>query len=280
MLTDLQTELIESWVGPFRLTQDLSWGLVDSRVARAHCGAGDIIIKTAGPDNNHMAREIEAYERVVPLLASEGWAPDLLGSSLESRLLVTTYVPGDLAERTGAQDDPDFLVQAGTALRLLHSLDHATDETLERNLTKKTLRWLSKPHNIPPGQAERARVILEEALAGSPVAVCACHGDYSPRNWMDDGGRLTVIDFGRFGHRPPSSDLIRMYYRQWTGNPSLKDAFAEGYGDVDEMISSPEWGLAFLREAISTAGWAHKVGDTDFEREGLALIGPALEMIE
>lgn len=277
MLTDIQTDIISTWIGPFQVVNNMSWGLVDSTVLKVRAGHDDYVVKTAGPDNNHIGREITAYQSVLPELA--GHVPDFIGADREHRLLVTRFLPGHLAETTGQDRSPQVMERAGHILSLLHSTDSGVDTTLDRNLTKAALKWLRKDHQIPAHQADKAAEILR-AYEPVPVSTVACHGDYSGRNWIVNGTDVSIIDFGRFGHRPAYSDFLRMHYRYWIDEPTLKDAFFAGYGDIYDVLETEQWAISFLREAISTAAWAHQVGDATFEKEGLSLIGPALAECE
>jgi hypothetical protein len=55
----------------------------------------------------------------------------------------------------------------------------------------------------------------------------------------------------------------------------LEAAFFDGYGaDAREPHA---WHRIRVREAIGTAAWAHMVGDTAFEEQGLRMIAEALD---
>ena len=61
---------------------------------------------------------------------------------------------------------------------------------------------------------------------------------------------------------------------QRVGRPDLERAFLDGYGHDPQ--SSPGWTVTLLRKAVSTAAWAHQVGDEAFEAHGHYLIGQYL----
>ncbi|MGO1621246.1 phosphotransferase family protein [Flaviflexus sp.] len=270
-----QRDLVDEWLPGAEVVADLSWGLVDSTVVRVRHEDRDLIVKAGGPDNHHIAREINGHRDGIAVLAQRGLAPRLLRASPSHRILVTEYLPGELVDEGEMERDPNVLRQAGAVLGVLHGLKSQTDETLERNLFRKAVKWLDKPHRIPPDDCERVREALE-AYETSPVTVVPNHGDYSGRNWILHEGRLAVIDFGRYGYRPAHHDFIRMYFRRWHDHPDEMNAFLEGYGsDLRESLGSTWW-KHVLREAVATACWAHKVGDEPFEQTGLRFIGIAL----
>lgn len=273
-LDSRQQALLAQWAPHAKLAADLSWGLVDSTVFHMAAGEQEIIVKAGGPDNAHIAREITAHETAVPLLAERGWASRLLHADRDARILVTTYIPGTLIDTGPLESDPAILRQAGEILAVLHGSDSMIDPTIEQNLMKAALRWLDRPNGIEPITADRARAVLSAYQPG-PVTVVPSHGDYSGRNWLQTRSGIAVIDFGRFGHRPARQDLLRLFFRRWHDHPADREHFLEGYGS-GSAIEGHEWWLDVLREAVATAGWAHKVQDRAFEEMGLRFIDIAL----
>lgn len=278
MLDPRQRELLDRWVPEARLVADLSWGLVESTVLHMSRGQSEIIVKAGGRNNHHIAREITAYESVVPLLGDRGSAPRLLYADRGARILVTTYIRGTLVADSDLEGNPKILRQAGTILRDLHECGNDIDDTIERNLITAALKWLDKPHRICPSSATRARQMLSSYETG-PASVVPSHGDYSGRNWLRTNTGLAVIDFGRFGHRPPRQDFLRLFFRRWHDHPAEREHFVEGYGRGME-IDGYAWWIDVLREAVATAGWAHKVNDEPFEKLGLRFIDVALAELD
>lgn len=104
------------------------------------------------------------------------------------------------------------------------------------------------------------------------------HGDWTPRNWLVDGGRIGVIDFGRTDLRPAQTDLARLAARQFRADTSLEEAFFAGYGGDPRAPDS--WLRLRIREAVGTAAWAFKVGDEAFEEHGHRMIADILMELE
>ena len=120
---------------------------------------------------------------------------------------------------------------------------------------------------------ERLRV--EIASWPTPTATLVpTHGDWQPRNWLIHEGVVSVIDFGRAAMRPAMSDFVRLAAQDFRRAPSLEAAFLEGYGCDPREPSA--WYRNRVREAISTAAWAYRVGDETFEALGHQMISDAL----
>ncbi len=256
------------------LRSDMSWGQTDTRVLRMTAGAKDFVIKAAGPSNHHIGREISAHETRTAPLRSRDLCGRLVAADRESNVLITTFVPGELVEGTPAELAPDVYEQAGALLRAFHSQAARLDDEYEARATDQALRRLDQNHRIASDIADRAREILT-GYRPRPIPVVPTHGDWQPRNWVFDGTRLRVIDFGRFDYRPAATDLCRLAVQQWRSAPGLEIAFMSGY--LADPRDPEVWGIDLLREAVGTAVWAFHVGDELFEQQGHRMLREAIE---
>ncbi|MGV2952106.1 phosphotransferase [Glutamicibacter sp. AGC46] len=269
-----QVHQVRSWLGEATVVSDMSWGLTDIKVLHLDAAGKHFVLKTAGERNHHIIRELEAHRRYTRVLAEAGLAARLRFSSDVHRLAVLDYQPGELCVGTENEYAPDSHRQAGHALRLLHDQEQRVAHGYEARLTAKFLQLLERKHRIG---ASRCRQIRDLFTSYEPksVAVVPTHGDWQPRNWLVDQGKLKVIDFGRFEFRPASSDFARLSLQQWVGHPELEQAFLQGYGyDPREELS---WKMMQLREGLGTAVWSYEVGDESFEAQGLQMLADTLD---
>lgn len=273
-------------VGPHEIVEDLSWPGTPSGVWLVVDRTGRRLIVKA-PRNemrHHVLREIDAHEAILGPLAADGHAQPLVAASRDLGVLVVGYLPGELVEGTTESTDPRTHHEAGTLLARIHgaadltvgSGDHAVriDDRYEADQNERTRRWLTAPHRIPADRVEEVRQILDRSEA-RPVRVVPTHGDWQPRNWLIESppGRVRVIDFGRFARRPAQTDLVRCWADGWNGYPELEAVHLAGYGRDPR---NETWPLECLRQAVSTAAWAHQMGDDAFEQHGLDMIDRAL----
>lgn len=255
------------------IVSDDSWGLLDTRVLHVRSGAGDHTIKASGPENSHFPRELLAHREWTAALVRAGDTSRLVAADPESRVLVLERIPGHLALGTSDETSTDVHRQAGAVLRRLHDQAARADAEYLTAETTKALRSLDAPHRIEPPLEDRARTLLRSSTP-HPVTLVPTHGDWHPRNWIVQDGRLRAIDFGRFAFRPAAADLTRLAVLHWEGSPELEHAFFAGYGA--DPRDADDWRWLQLREAVGTAVWAYAVHDERFERQGHQMLEHAL----
>jgi len=274
-LSTEQADHITRWLPGARLCADMSWNLVDTVVLDVESERGRCVIKAAGRANHPIGREITAHHTVTECLVRTGHAAALVEHDRSANLLVTRYVDGSLVMGSEAEFDCETYRQAGVLLRTFHDQAARIDAGWEAAAVAKSLAWLKKPNRI----SESVLASVQEILVShrpQPVVVVPTHGDWQPRNWLVDQGKVKVIDFGRFDWRPAMSDFCRLAARQWSDNAALEHAFLAGYGS--EPRDPEQWRLITLHEAIGTAVWAYQVGDEPFENEGHRMIANALDL--
>ncbi|MEO7129831.1 MAG: aminoglycoside phosphotransferase family protein [Dermatophilaceae bacterium] len=272
-LSPSQQRIIDGWFPGAEVVADLSWGLVDTVVLHLRHDRGEAVVKAAGPDNGHIAREIVAHERWTGPWVSAGRVGCLLHSDRAHNVIALSYLPGVLVQGTPAADDPDTYRQAGALLAAYHRQATRISPSYEAEMDARALRWLDGDHRISAETETRLRgVIASHDLP--PTELVPTHGDWQTRNWLVDDGQILVIDLGRADWRPASTDFARLARREWEGRPELEQAFLAGYGGDPREPAA--WRRTLLREAIGTASWAHQVGDELFEEQGHRMIAQAL----
>ncbi|WP_217990912.1 aminoglycoside phosphotransferase family protein [Curtobacterium sp. 'Ferrero'] len=272
-IEDAQVRFLEHALPGSRVLADESWGLLDTRVFHVRAGGREYTVKTSGPTNSHFARELRAHRGWTDVLVRDGTTSALVAADPDTRVLVLDRIPGHLALGSEDESSPDLHHQAGRVLRRFHDQCARPDPDLLIAEHAKALAALDADHRIDPDLLARTRRVLRDFIPDT-VTVVPTHGDWHPRNWIVDHGRLHVIDFGRFALRPAATDCTRLAVLYWAGDPALEEAFLDGYGT--DPRDPDAWRWQQLREAIGTAVWAHAVRDDAFEAQGLSMLRDAL----
>ena len=273
-LTSRQRELLAGWLPGHEVVADLGWGLVGTTVLRLRHRGQSYVAKAGDDADHHLTRELRAHREWLRPWTDVGRAPTLVHADGDAKLLVTRWLPGVLVEGSAAEGDPDAYRQAGQLLAAFHGQLAVVDDGFEVRARDKALDWLGKEHRIAPGVEQRLRAEVT-SWPTPPATLVPTHGDWQPRNWLVHEGVVSVIDLGRADLRPALTDLSRLAVQQFRDDPTLEQAFLEGYGA--EPREPDAWHRAQVREAIATAVWAHLVGDETFEAQGHQMIAEALD---
>lgn len=275
-LTERQQQLLDMWLPSAAIVRDHSWGVIGTLVLELEYHAERYIAKAGDESDHHLAREMRAHRNWLQPWTTRGRAAELIHADEDAKLLLTRFLPGELVEGTPYEWAPGTYRQAGELLAAFHRQSAVPDDNYESRENQRTLAGLGKPHRIAPDLADLLRATIA-AWPTPPATLVPTHGDWQPRNWLVDNGTVRVIDFGRADLRPAYTDLARLAAQQFRSEPSLEPAFISGYGSDPREPAA--WQRARLREAISTAVWAHQVGDESFEEQGHRMIAEAVAEI-
>ncbi|MDQ4502620.1 aminoglycoside phosphotransferase family protein [Sinomonas sp. ASV322] len=282
VLTPQQVRLLNHWLGEWTVEEDMSWGVQAIHVLRLRTARGLVVAK-ASTASHHIQRELRAHRQMTAPLGSH--APRLLHGDSSVGLVVTAWLPGQLVEGGPFEFAPETFEQAGRLLALFHVPRHET-ASYDPAALHKIGDFADRAVDLVPPDHLRGLLELVEAHRPAPRVLYATHGDYQPRNWVEDGGQVSVIDFGRAGYRPWVTDLVRLEHRYFASDArhrgpthdgaALRAAFYAGYGR-DPAEEPDSWRLDNILQALGTVVWSHDVGDAVFEDAGRQMIIRILE---
>ncbi|MEP6478682.1 MAG: aminoglycoside phosphotransferase family protein [Rhodoglobus sp.] len=278
-LTEPQAIALAEWLGDWELIADMSWPLLHTRVLHIRTSDGEFVVKASRPDSrpgstaHHVLREIDAHLELSGRLGPA--ATRLRHSSAALSILVTDYLPGELVHGSASEWDPAIYEQAGRMLRRITEPRRASADYVRDLVARARASAERAAGLLDPEQLAELEAVLATVQPGT-VELSFTHGDYQPRNWLDDHGVLRVIDFGRGGWRHWTSDLVRMRHQQLLGHPELESAFFAGFGAELSAEEQAHLRLEELEQAVSTVVWAHAVGDAGFEEQGRGMVARVL----
>lgn len=170
--------------------EHIGWDHGESQVHAARWQGHEVVLKRHRERRKH-AREPHRYGvwRHTRLL------PELLHASSEQLELVLERVPA--ASAVGQPQTEAMYRAAGAALRRMH--DAAPRGLIfddgRGDVQDLACRYLPRAVGVlPDAQVLRVEQGVTELLHGAFPGVVLRHADYTARNWLWDGARLTVID--------------------------------------------------------------------------------------
>lgn len=204
-----------------------------------------------------------------------GLAPEVIHS--EPGLLVIQFVRGrtltaDLVQR------PDTISRVGSLLRQLHDSWIGLTGEFRYFCVFQTVRTYART----AGQLG-ARLPAEiDQLLGHAALLCRqiapfrpvlCHNDLLPANWIDDGGRLWLVDWEYAGIGHPRFDLANLSANSHFGDEqdlALLTAYHGAAATADQLSELRVFqAMSFLRESL----WATiqtVASDIDFDYQRYA----------
>lgn len=160
-LDELRAQFVAQQLEEPRIVQDMSWGLVDTKVFRVRDGDQEVVVKAAGPAaNHHIGREITAHESYTGPLVELARTGRLIAADRAVNVLIIEYQAGELVEGTPNELDPDVHAQAGSILRAFHAQTRRLDDGYEQRATAKAVEWLNRAHRVEPHVEAEARQVL------------------------------------------------------------------------------------------------------------------------
>jgi thiamine kinase-like enzyme len=175
------------------------------------------------------------------------------------------------------------------ALRQLHTGPRFRDDFDMSRVAERYLALVDERSiPIPAGYREHLGQLprIEAALAVHPVATVPCHNDLLAENYLDDGGRLWLVDWEYSGNNDPAFELGNTAQELGYDDAQVEELCAAYFGEASPgdlarmrlqmIMSDVGWTLwAALQARISTidydfTGWAEE----RWARASSALDGP------
>lgn len=223
--------------------------------------------------SRHLRRELLGLQRIVPALGVQDWwsSPTLIASDDATGCILMTEVIGELMTEASvsAEEERTAYALAGQFARKLHGLSgiHADEGSI--SFRDRLEHYLAAGlETVDDETAGWTRDLIDRACARGPAHPVPCHRDFSPRNWLMQrtvsGIRFGIIDWERGGADVWLQDVQRMAYDHWHRNPTLRDAFFEGYGRTPTDIERLQLDAICLVGAIASIAWAESHNDPTF----------------
>ena len=245
--------------------EHIGWNHGESQVYAARWDGRDVILKRHRELRKHV-RERYGYDT----WASTGLLPALLHDDPENLELVLAWVPASCALE---QPQTEVMYRAaGAALRQLHdAAPRAVPFDDGRgDLQSLMRRYLPRAQGLLPGtQVRQVETRARNLLAGPVPPTVLRHADFTARNWLWDGARLTVIDTEMCRPGPAVLDVAKMTndLSPHENGGALLLAFQEGYGRAWTPEEARFLATVLAFDALLLAVWCHRHGDeSGFER--------------
>jgi len=175
---------------------------------RLDVGGRRYVVRLSSDGDESLGVDRGSEAALLATAGAAGLAPTLVACDLENRLLITHYVDGEVWTLADACD-PHNIARMAHALTSLHGLEVPAGVRV-RSFHEQALRL----ERVVRATGERADAPLAARagevftrLDAAKARRTLCHDDLHHLNVVDDGRRLTLIDWEYGGHGDPIFDL-------------------------------------------------------------------------
>ena len=251
------------------LGESIGWDHGEAQVHRAVWQGREVVIKRHREARKY-ARERHGYL----IWEQTGLLPELLHADAQRLELLLERIPTTLA--LGQPQTEAMYRAAGAALRQLHDVAPRglIFDDGRGDMRSVMGRYLPRTEGVlPEKQVRRVARNVAELLQGPFPGVVLRHGDYTARNWLWNGSRLTVIDTEMARPGPAVLDMGKLTNDGLSAE--LAQAFQFGYGRPWTPQESAFLNVALCFQALTLAVWCSEHGDP----EGVLAMQAALDRL-
>lgn len=200
---------------------------------RVRLGGEDYVLRICGRDTGLLGIDRAAELAATRAAHDAGVAPEVAAFIDDPQCLVTRFVQGRTIDPARLRE-PEVLTSVARALRRVHD-GPAFPVAFSPFRLVETYRaeTLARGGEIPAdfGAAAGLAARIEPAVQGPGHAPVPCHNDLLTANFLEDGGRIWIVDWEYAGMGDRFFDL---------GNMSVKNGFAD---DDDERLLAAYLGV-------------------------------------
>lgn len=232
-----------------------SWNTASSSITAVEWKDGVRVVKRLKDlhDERNCAR-IEREAKVLSVLASQlpsKTVPELL--AVARGVLVTRFVAGtnmQEALRRPAPQAARALAAAGRTLVALQGVDWST-----LSMRPEPGGLIPDPEAVQEVVPAWALEAAKEAGDEQPTQPVLVHGDYVPSNWLWDGERICLVDFGQLRVGSSEFDPALAWARMRLLGGGLRPAVGRR---LSSLVTRPPWpasGVAWRANALVIVTW-------------------------
>jgi thiamine kinase-like enzyme len=188
-------EMVERvWPGREAEIEVLGGGITNRNFKVAVDG-GTYVLRVGGKDTELLGIDRRAEHEASLAAAAVGVGPEVVAFVEPEGYLVTRFIEGDVVVPEALRE-PEPIRRVAQALRAVHA-GPPIPARFDSFRVVEAYAATAAAHGVSVPQAyERARVTAAEVeQARGPVPERPCHNDLLTANFIDDGGRIRIVDW-------------------------------------------------------------------------------------
>ena len=267
-------------------------GGITNRNYRLSRPAGDLVVRLSDPGSSDLAIDRDNEHLATLAAASAGAGPEVFDYRRGEGILVVRWIEG----RTLTPDDvgtPENLPRIAAACRTLHGGPPFASRFNMFDLQSRYLALVRERGYRLPARYEEFSPLVERirvAMGAAPEPLVPCHNDLLAANFIDDGGRVWIIDYEYSGSNEASFELGNIWSESTLSADMLELLTMSYWGEYSKekiararlwaLISKYGWTLwASIQQAVSPIDFDYwSWGMEKYERAVLEFDGARLEV--
>jgi thiamine kinase-like enzyme len=193
-VSDLEAAVERVWPGHGARWEVLGGGITNHN-AKVEVDGETYVLRVAGKDTNLLGIDREVEVEATRAAAALGIGPEVVDFVEPEGWLVTRFIEGGIPPLE-IMREPTTLERVGAALRAFHEGPPISGEFDSFRVVQAYRQTTLERGGTVPDAYEWAREIarrIEERRGGA--APVPCHNDLLNANFLDDGGRLRIVDW-------------------------------------------------------------------------------------
>jgi thiamine kinase-like enzyme len=235
-----------------RIVEPLPGGLTNTNL-KVSTSTGTYVARLSRPSSNLLAIDRQAEYLNSVAAASAGVGPAVIDWIPAAGVLLIEWLPGRTLEPTDLQDDR-ILTGVATSCRQLHSGPRFVSEFNMFDIQAGYLETArGRRFRLPAGYVEFTSQWqqVRTVLAMDPPPSAPCHNDLLAANFIEDNGRLWLIDYEYSGNNDPCFELGNIWSESNLSPAHLELLVDSYFGDHRPAMIA----RARLQGLVSQYGW-------------------------
>jgi thiamine kinase-like enzyme len=235
-----------------RTVEELPGGLTN-RNYKVTTPDGTFVARIASGGTELLAIDRDCEYRNSVTAAAAGAGPAVLEYRPQDRLLVLGFIEGRTLGSADVADERN-IPRIATVCRRLHAGGRFGNDFDMFDIQRGYLAVArSRSFRIPAGYDDLLPPFsaAEKALAARPTATVPCHNDLLAANFIDDGGRIWLIDYELSGNNDPCFELGNIAAESHLSADALAALVTSYYGRPRRSMTA----RARLFGLVSMYGW-------------------------
>jgi thiamine kinase-like enzyme len=243
---------IPDWAGRVVTAERIQAGLTNTNY-RVEVDGTPFFVRVPGADTELLAVDRGNEIRNTIAAAAAGVAPRVVQTVPEWDVFVLEWLDARTMSKEALRSD-GMPARIATTVRQLHAGPRFRDDFDMFRVAERYLALVDeRSMQIPAGYREHLGLLprMEAALSANPLPSVPCHNDLLAENYLDDGGRLWLVDWEYSGNNDPAFELGNTAQELGYNDSQVEELCAAYFGEASATLLA----RMRLQMIMSDVGW-------------------------